>query len=162
MRETLHKSSAPPSVDDEAPKTPWTQYHCDFKWILFVFCFWWNCFMKLIIDFWGKTIISDANCFFLKSSSALLWHVSRALYAFFVVLRPFYVALRLCLDGLQPGMQKEFVRKCSKIEWKFGGLPSPSLTNFFWASSIFRLFSAMIFSSSSRFFRSSSYKVNSS
>lgn len=34
------------------------------------------------------------------------------------------------------------------------------LTSFFWASSIFLLFSAMIVSSSSRFFSSSSYKWN--
>lgn len=51
---------------------------------------------------WAKTIISGANYSCPISFFALLLHVLHALYASFDVLRPFFVALRLCSIVLRP------------------------------------------------------------
>lgn len=89
-----------------------------------------------------------------------------ALRMLFAHLLAFLVHLALLFDNGEPflglygaiEMERYY---CTRVSNAIS-LMGPTLTSFFWASSILRLFSAKMTSSSSRFFSSSSYKRSSS
>lgn len=114
---------------------------------------------------WYWTRALAANFPYQELFFALLWRASLVLCAFSVAARPFCAVLQLLIIFLQPVEERDKLKTwlefrshhwTSSTTWS---LQVNQLTNFFWASSIFRLFSARINSNSSRFFFSSSYKM---
>lgn len=101
----------------------------------------------------GRTIAWAWNCFCLIWPSAPPWRASPAPCACVAAPRPWGAAPRLLLIVLRPKEKRNQFNHNNKVCLLW------ILTSFLCASSILRLFSAKISSSSSRFCFSSSYKT---